>query len=80
LTEIIVSDNGIGMDKGVQDQLFVTQKTLATLGTANEVGSSLGLLICKEFVAKRDGHIWVESEIGERSKFKFSLPQKNIYK
>lgn len=76
LIEINVSDNGIGMDKDIQDQLFVTHKTHTTSGTANEVGSGLGLLICKEFVEKHDGHIWVESEIGEGSKFKFSLPLK----
>ncbi|MGK0414886.1 MAG: two-component system sensor histidine kinase/response regulator, partial [Polaribacter sp.] len=76
LIEINVSDNGIGMDKDVQDQLFEANKTLTTLGTANEVGTGLGLLICKEFVKKNNGHIWVESQIGKGSKFKFTLPLK----
>jgi two-component system sensor histidine kinase/response regulator len=76
LIEINVSDNGMGMDKDVQDQLFEANKTLTTLGTANEVGTGLGLLICKEFVKKNNGHIWVESQIGKGSKFKFTLPLK----
>lgn len=76
LIEINVSDNGIGMHKDVQDQLFKNNETHTTSGTANEAGSGLGLLICKEFVEKHDGDIWVESEIGKGSEFKFTLPLK----
>jgi signal transduction histidine kinase len=48
-------------------------KSISTKGTANEEGSGLGLILCKEMVQMHGGNIWVESEIGKGSKFNFSL-------
>ncbi|MGV8945339.1 MAG: PAS domain-containing sensor histidine kinase [Lutibacter sp.] len=72
--EITVSDNGIGMSKKTLNKLFSIQTNETTLGTANEIGSGLGLILCKEFIEKQGGKIWVESEIGKGSDFKFTLP------
>ncbi|WP_051554684.1 PAS domain-containing sensor histidine kinase [Maribacter antarcticus] len=72
--EITVSDNGVGMDQETQNKLFNLEINQTALGTANEKGSGLGLLLCKEFVEKHGGKIWVESKLGKGSNFKFSLP------
>lgn len=72
--EITVSDNGVGFDKEKQNRLFVFGATQTTAGTANEKGCGLGLIICKEFIEKHGGKIWVESEENIGSQFKFTLP------
>ena len=71
---ISVSDNGIGMTKETMAKLFRIDADLFTPGTENEKGTGLGLLLCKEFVKKHNGKIWVESELGKGSIFSFSLP------
>jgi signal transduction histidine kinase len=72
--EISVSDNGIGMSKEIIAKLFRIDANLLTRGTENEKGTGLGLFLCKEFVEKHGGKIWVESESGKGSIFKFTLP------
>lgn len=78
LNEIIVSvsDNGIGMRENAIKKLFLIEESHTTLGTQNEQGTGLGLLLCKEFIEKHDGEIWAESELGKGSKFSFKLPAK----
>lgn len=72
--EISISDDGLGMNEEKRNGLFdITSKTTA-VGTANKNGSGLGLVLCKEFVKKNNGKIWVESEEGNGSTFKFTLP------
>jgi signal transduction histidine kinase len=71
---ISISDNGIGITQDNLKKLFDISEVLTTKGTAGESGTGLGLLLCKEFVGKHNGKIWVESEIGKGSDFKFSLP------
>ncbi|PLX13468.1 MAG: hypothetical protein C0598_03565 [Marinilabiliales bacterium] len=73
---VTVKDNGVGMDKDRIDTLFDLDSNETTLGTNEEKGSGLGLLLCKEFVEKIGGKIWAESKIGEGSIFKFTIPQK----
>jgi signal transduction histidine kinase len=73
-TIVTVEDNGVGMDKATQQNLFDLEINFTTPGTANERGSGLGLVLCKEFVEKHGGKIWIESEKGKGSKFKFTLP------
>jgi signal transduction histidine kinase len=71
---ISVSDSGIGMTKETMAKLFRIDSNLSTHGTENEKGTGLGLILCKEFVEKHGGKIWVESESGKGSIFRFTLP------
>ena len=71
---ISVSDNGIGIAPHNLMKLFEISEVISTKGTAEETGTGLGLLLCKEFVEKHNGKIWVESEVGKGSDFKFTLP------
>jgi len=71
---ISVSDNGIGIANDELTKLFNISEVITTKGTANERGTGLGLLLCKDFVVKHGGKIWVESEVGKGSDFKFTLP------
>jgi PAS domain S-box-containing protein len=71
---ITVSDNGIGIPSENLAKLFDISEVLTTTGTEKEAGTGLGLLLCKEFVEKHGGKIWVESEAGRGSEFKFTLP------
>ncbi|MCL6098454.1 MAG: PAS domain-containing sensor histidine kinase [Bacteroidetes bacterium] len=73
-SEVCVSDTGVGMDEKTMDKLFRLDVTCSTQGTANEEGTGLGLILCKEFIEKNQGKIWVESEVGKGSKFFFTLP------
>ncbi len=71
---VSVLDNGVGMTKENISKLFDISQAVTSKGTANEKGTGLGLLICKEFVEKQGGRIWVESEIGKGSNFRFTIP------
>jgi signal transduction histidine kinase len=71
---ISISDNGVGILPESLPKLFNISKVLTTKGTAGETGTGLGLLLCKEFVEKHGGKIWVESEVGKGSDFRFTLP------
>jgi PAS domain S-box-containing protein len=71
---ISVSDNGIGITPDALTKLFDIAEVITTKGTAKETGTGLGLLLCKDFVEKHNGRIWVESEVGKGSVFKFTLP------
>lgn len=71
---ITVSDNGIGIGMENQNKLWDISQKYTTPGTAGERGTGLGLTLCKELVEKHGGKIWVESELGKGSAFKFTLP------
>lgn len=75
---ISVSDDGVGMVSDILNKLFESTRIHSTMGTANESGTGLGLMICKEFVEKHGGRIWAESKPGKGSTFYFTLPIKNI--
>jgi len=69
-----VSDNGLGINAEVSKKLFKVSANTSSLGTANEKGSGLGLALCKEFVKKLGGDIWLKSKEGDGSDFRFTLP------
>ncbi|MBA4145960.1 MAG: histidine kinase, partial [Cytophaga sp.] len=68
-----VTDNGVGISPEVQSILFEKTSGYSTRGTANEKGTGLGLILCKEFVEKNGGTIWLESTIGKGSTFYFTI-------
>lgn len=72
--ETRVSDTGIGIDGKDIEKLFRIDVHFSRSGTADEQGTGLGLILCKEFIEKNSGKIWVESEIGKGSSFIFTLP------
>jgi len=72
--EISIKDSGIGMSRNFIDNLFRIDFKTNRLGTEGEPSSGLGLLLCKEFVEKQGGKIWVKSEVGKGSTFSFSIP------
>lgn len=74
--ELSIIDNGIGIKKENQGKLFRIDQHLTTLGTSEEKGTGLGLILCKEFVEKNGGKIWVESDLNKGSEFIFTLPRK----
>jgi signal transduction histidine kinase/ligand-binding sensor domain-containing protein len=74
LAEISVADTGIGMSDDTFSKLFRIDANLSTRGTENEKGTGLGLFLCKEFVERHGGRIWVESKKGNGSVFRFAIP------
>jgi|GEM_PF-1589039 len=72
---VTIADDGIGMDEEHQKNLFKIGKNYSRLGTENEPGTGLGLILCKEFIVKNGGDIWVESKEGIGTKFFFTLPK-----
>ena len=73
--EIIVSDKGTGMSEETINKLFKVGEDISIPGTSNEKGSGLGLILCKDFVERHKGSIFVESELGKGSQFIIRIPQ-----
>jgi PAS domain S-box-containing protein len=72
---ISIKDSGIGMNKKMIDHLFLLDVNKNRKGTEGEYSTGLGLIICKDFIEKHGGRLWVESEVGKGSTFHFSLPK-----
>jgi signal transduction histidine kinase len=75
--EISVRDSGIGIPEEIGNSIFRIDVKYTREGTEQEKGTGLGLLLCREFVEKHGGKIWVESKLGEGSDFKFTIPLKS---
>ena len=62
-----------GVECKLLESLFRIESKISKIGTDNERGSGLGLILCKEFIEKQGGKIWATSELGKGSRFTFSL-------
>lgn len=71
--KISVRDSGVGITAENREKLFRSDIRFTTPGTANEKGTGLGLLLCKEIVEKHGGKILVESVEGKGSVFSFTV-------
>lgn len=71
--EISVRDTGIGMSEELREKIFQNDVVLARPGTEGEPSTGLGLVICKEFIEKNRGHLWVESQENKGTTFYFTL-------
>ena len=74
---IEVKDTGVGIEDENIERLFRLEEHFSTEGTNGESGSGLGLILCKEIVDRHRCKIWVESEFGKGSSFKFTMPKIN---
>lgn len=72
---VSVADTGVGIGEENIDKLFRIDEKYIGVTTEGQKGTGLGLILCKEFVEKNNGTIWVESTVGEGSKFIFTLPK-----
>lgn len=72
-TLIYVKDSGVGIPENDREKLFDPTSNYSTVGTNKEKGTGIGLILCREFVERNGGKIWVESEEGKGSTFYFTL-------
>jgi PAS domain S-box-containing protein len=73
-TTVSIKDSGIGISVEKAETIFQIDAALSLPGTEKEQGTGLGLKLCKEFTEQMGGRIWVESEVGSGSDFKFTIP------
>ncbi|MFN3402708.1 MAG: two-component regulator propeller domain-containing protein [Cytophagaceae bacterium] len=71
---VVFEDKGVGMTEEILSGLFRLDNLVSSMGTSNETGTGLGMIICKEFIELNDGEIIVESEESNGTKFKVILP------
>ncbi|MEN9444668.1 MAG: hypothetical protein RIS47_1558 [Bacteroidota bacterium] len=78
-THIVISvrDTGVGIAPDLVDRIFDLNEFHSSMGTAQEKGNGLGLVICREFVDMQKGKIWVDLSTNEGTKIDFSLPNCN---
>jgi signal transduction histidine kinase len=75
--EVTVTDSGLGIAATDREKIFGQGGPHSTLGTAREKGTGLGLLLCKDFVERNGGVLTFDSELGQGTTFRFTLPAAN---
>jgi signal transduction histidine kinase len=73
LIHISVKDNGIGISENYRDELFRIDQINSSPGTEGEMGTGLGLVLCKEYIERSGGKIWIESELEKGTTINFTL-------
>ncbi len=76
--EVAIEDNGIGMTESDTKKLFNITEDTSKIGHSKEKGTGLGLILCKEFIDKNEGEIFVKSTLGLGSTFNVILPRQKI--
>ena len=76
--EVEIRDTGVGISDKDKEKLFRIDVHHTKIGTNKEMGTGLGLILCKEFIEKSGGRIWVESRLGKGTSFKFTLPKAEL--
>jgi signal transduction histidine kinase len=79
MIEIEVVDSGIGMNSDQLEKVFKIEAVYSTVGTFNERGTGLGLILSKEFVELNRGTINIASRYGEGTTLKFTVPSADYY-
>jgi len=74
MVEVSVSDTGVGIPEKDVRRLFKIEEKVSSKGTDGESSTGLGLLLCKDFIEKNGGKIWVECEKGKGTIFYFTIP------
>jgi signal transduction histidine kinase len=77
-TIITVIDNGIGMSPNIAENLFKLDIQNNRIGTEEEPSTGLGLILCKEYIEKHNGKIWIESDVGKGTAFHISFPKNTL--
>ena len=75
--EVTVKDTGVGISQEGIKNLFNIDTSFSTYGTDNEKGTGLGLILCKDFVERNHGKIWVESEEDKGTTFYLTVQKNN---
>ena len=75
--EFVISDTGVGIPEKEIKKILSLSSKYKTKGTQGETGSGLGVILCKEYIEKNNGKIWVTSEINKGTNFYFTLPAYN---
>lgn len=73
--KISISDTGVGIPEETLPKLFQLDSSITTMGTKDEKGTGLGLLLCKEFIEKNGGNIYIDSTVGEGTIITFTIPK-----
>lgn len=73
-TRIAISDTGVGISPDKVARLFKIEESFSTAGTKNEVGTGLGLVLCKDFIKQHKGTLSVASELNKGTTFTILIP------